>query len=1078
MTRDRFPCRAVALFASLVAVALVPVVAAEPVSDEEWSRMCEAAKNRPRQVIYENDGDDCLVFPKNREKSIANWLDLRTSYLKNTEVDTVFYTPTEAGFGHVSLKIKNADPLMVKFGPEDNRVNLTPWLFEQGTDTLTEQIKYARENDLEIFVDVRMNDVHDVADRPGAPHILFPPFKRKHPELLFGSWDKPSPYGAWSSLDYGQKAVQDYFIAHVGEILEKYDVDGLSLDFFRQPNLFKSVAWGKKVSPEEREIMTRLMREVRRLADKYGRMRGRPVLIAIRVPDSVDYCMEMGVDLETWFRDGLVDMMIAAGNFHLNPWKYSAELCKKYGVKFYASIDMPQFTPSTGTLSRYSDSSYHARSAAAFAAGADGNYYFNLFNRSAAERLMLKPEQLRLRDKRYHVTDRYLGNAADHIKGGEKFNNLPEIHPHRQVAMASGEKRNFVLEIGDDFEALKRDGVGFEVFAVVEGHLADPSRLQISSGTEPWKYDTSVDGYHYYSVPDGALHQGINKLELELLPVSGDKAAWQTIMKGDKLLLGNAQPPWRRLFDRNDPSTAEKIEDGAYRMYDSGPGCNNLLYPLSDAKYPLSFRFDMRFVNASDERAVVFRAADGNHVEIISFAADKIKLLYSGKSVKFNTADAFHTYEGRFVDGRFILTADGRELFDVPLKMKVGDPRGELSGFIYSIPGMQERSLLYGSLSNEGTGTAYWKNLQLLRPAGTIQLRDFAVEVVFSDSGIQKSPVASWKYQNAGEKLLAVGKHAYSRDLLIAEVDFSAENNMSIVFSNGGSLQRVQVGEGRVAIPSRRPLSLPAGGKFTLRAELEDGTSKFFIGERSSVTGTDYVSGMLSTADYAKLDSATRTLIRNGGIAIIGDAPAAMRANILPPDLPKFPADVQWMFVYDAAFGLPGPEWKNIYQPGAVGIADGVLNLDNRADGARRWSSFNLIDTAKLAGLGRFIVAEMEIANGGELSTETPEFFTFGVAVFPEGEHREMVLRFAPDAVKTSFGNAKADFPVGTFHKVTAVLDTEKGVAALWIDGNFVVGGNSVVDKARKLPGLFWGDCSSSAGGLARMKSVRVGTVK
>ena len=146
--------------------------------------MCEAAKNRPRQVIYENDGDDCLVFPKNREKSIANWLDLRTSYLKNTEVDTVFYTPTEAGFGHVSLKIKNADPLMVKFGPEDNRVNLTPWLFEQGTDTLTEQIKYARENDLEIFVDVRMNDVHDVADRPGAPHILFPPFKRKHPELL------------------------------------------------------------------------------------------------------------------------------------------------------------------------------------------------------------------------------------------------------------------------------------------------------------------------------------------------------------------------------------------------------------------------------------------------------------------------------------------------------------------------------------------------------------------------------------------------------------------------------------------------------------------------------------------------------------------------------------------------------------------------------------------------------------------------------------------------------------------------------------------------------------------------------
>ena len=52
------------------------------------------------------------------------------------------------------------------------------------------------------------------------------------------------------------------------------------------------------------------LRDVREMLQKEAAKRGRPFLLAARVPDSVEGCHSDGIDLETWAAQGLVDVLI------------------------------------------------------------------------------------------------------------------------------------------------------------------------------------------------------------------------------------------------------------------------------------------------------------------------------------------------------------------------------------------------------------------------------------------------------------------------------------------------------------------------------------------------------------------------------------------------------------------------------------------------------------------------------------------------------------------------------------------------------------------------------------------------
>ena len=85
--------------------------------------------------------------------------------------------------------------------------------------------------------------------------------------------------------------------------------------------------------------MTDLVRRIRRMTEEVGQRRGRPILVAMRLPDSVPYCRAIGLDIERWLADDLLDLLIPAGYLQLSPWETSVELGHRYGAMVYPALD-------------------------------------------------------------------------------------------------------------------------------------------------------------------------------------------------------------------------------------------------------------------------------------------------------------------------------------------------------------------------------------------------------------------------------------------------------------------------------------------------------------------------------------------------------------------------------------------------------------------------------------------------------------------------------------------------------------------------------------------------------------------
>ncbi len=74
---------------------------------------------------------------------------------------------------------------------------------------------------------------------------------------------------------------------------------------------------GGLVRQEHCDKMTALLRRIRTMTEQIGFKRKRPLLIAIRIPDSVGYCRALGINLIQWLEEDLVDIITGGGYFKL-----------------------------------------------------------------------------------------------------------------------------------------------------------------------------------------------------------------------------------------------------------------------------------------------------------------------------------------------------------------------------------------------------------------------------------------------------------------------------------------------------------------------------------------------------------------------------------------------------------------------------------------------------------------------------------------------------------------------------------------------------------------------------------------
>ncbi|WP_438480624.1 sulfatase-like hydrolase/transferase [Oleiharenicola lentus] len=385
------------------------------------------ALNRPRRVIFNNDGNDPIL--KIKRPSVEDMLAARTTPLVGTHVDSIFYCSFSAGFGNFSHLTKVGQ---VHFAQEDIFVNnQLPALATAGIDPLTEMVKFAHGHGIELFWSMRMNDTHD-AGKSGQGPVLFKlnKLKQAHPEFLLGEPFEKLKAGSWSGVDYAHPEIRELAFRYVEEVCANYEVDGVELDFFRHPVFFKGPARGIAATDAERAMMTDLLRRIRAMAETKGRARGRPILIAVRVPDSAAYSRVMGLDVERWLAEDLADILVVGGYFQLNEWNESVALGHRYGVKVYPSLDDSRVKGEGSAEKRMSDEGYRGRAAVAWAAGADGVYLFNQFNpKRKLWNELGDPRGLAKLDRDYFASIYGVARAAGGNFPHQKFQTLETLNP-------------------------------------------------------------------------------------------------------------------------------------------------------------------------------------------------------------------------------------------------------------------------------------------------------------------------------------------------------------------------------------------------------------------------------------------------------------------------------------------------------------------------------------------------------------------------------------------------------------------------------------------------------------------------
>jgi len=430
----------------------------------EMARMRETAKNRRRRLIYNNDSGDIYAAGANTPDG---FLAVRMKPVLDTQVDSVFYcTGATTMFSH-QAKVGEVYGKYVTSGDLAKNIE---GLKAVGTDALELAIKFCHENDLEIFFTHRINDIHDSMD---SCSFELSTWKREHPEYCLGKREDRDKYTLedprywWSSLDFQIDEVREYLLAIIDDVLARYDVDGIEIDYFRSPLFFRPNLTYKPASANQMAILTGFQRGVRELAYAHGNRRGRPILVATRVPMIPAACRHVGIDIERWLADDLLDVLTTGGGYapFTMPTRTLVELGHAHDVPVYPTLSASGFAhQGYNTLEGWCGTASNA-----WQAGADGIVLFNTFPSQPQHPHFTKlgsPKTLEGLNKLFVVDNGKVTKEGDLRQAIVTSQILP-------VALsARGTPHKVILPLGDDIAgAAPLDGTGKLAGAVLRVHF-------------------------------------------------------------------------------------------------------------------------------------------------------------------------------------------------------------------------------------------------------------------------------------------------------------------------------------------------------------------------------------------------------------------------------------------------------------------------------------------------------------------------------------------------------------------------------------------------------------------------------
>ena len=495
------------------------MVDAEEVSLSESAELSEERqrmKRRRRRLIYSNDSGDIYVTGANTPDG---FLAVRMKPVLGTQVDSVFYCTGETTMFSHQAKVGEVYGKYVTCG--DLARNIEE-LKAAGTDTLELVIGFCHENDLEVFFTHRINDIHDSMDSCG---FALSTWKREHQEYCMGrrgEQDRYSPEDPrywWSSLDFEMPEVRDHLVAIIEDVLSRYDVDGIEIDYFRSPMFFRPNLEYKAATPEQVAIMTGFQRRVRELAYREGNRRGRPILAAARVPMIPAACLHVGIDIEGWLKEGLLDILTTGGGYvpFTMPTAALVELGHAHNVPAYPTLSASGFQhQGYDTLEGWCGAASNA-----WQAGADGIVLFNTFPREPQHPHFTKlgdPATLSGMGKLFAIDGGTVTKEGDLRQAIIRSQILP-------VELDSGgTPRRVNLPIGDDIASAARAGKLVKVPLAVQFGVRRPGdevQLRLNGELVTLTETDPREGWVTYRPKPTQFRRGDNALEFRVVARGG-----------------------------------------------------------------------------------------------------------------------------------------------------------------------------------------------------------------------------------------------------------------------------------------------------------------------------------------------------------------------------------------------------------------------------------------------------------------------------------------------------------------------------------------------------------------------------
>ena len=266
--------------------------------------------------------------------------------------------------------------------------------------------------------------------------------------------------------------------------------------------------------------MTDLLRRIREMTEDVGLDRGRPILVAVRVPASVPFCEAAGLDVKRWLEDGLVDLLVP-GELELSPWEEMVTLGHSHNVSVYPCLSWTGSKKRKGPPEVQSDlprRSFRARAMNIWHAGADGVYSFNLPDgldpANSIWRELGDPQTLASLDKDYFPHGYWRALLGNDFRDMRRFVKAPlPPFPEGPVTLELGQPHEVTVTIGEDLTGEGHPPVKVTLSLNTTSPV-NANALAVTLNDHPLTDPIVKDSWVSFVVASQWLHDGDNAIRI------------------------------------------------------------------------------------------------------------------------------------------------------------------------------------------------------------------------------------------------------------------------------------------------------------------------------------------------------------------------------------------------------------------------------------------------------------------------------------------------------------------------------------------------------------------------------------